>query len=151
MQIQNTLRIIDLVEMCRRFEKTQITFQPERFQLSPYEQDVMPGVIGKFLNFGIEKARPRWMVGRVRSFDVSPYQRADPVVVVCPLLNLADYYSQWARVFRCDVWHVTDTIPAYDAAVEKAIRSARELTVDEIYFTLSEMLHFRNQMIGRGQ
>jgi hypothetical protein len=149
--MNHTMRIVDLVEMYRNFDQAEITFVPEKFQLGPYEQDAMPGVIGKFLNYGIERARTRWMVGCVRSFDVIPYQRADPVVVVCPSLNMADYYLQWVRVYRADRWKIMEYINEYDAAVEKAIRSGRELTRDEIYFALSEMLHFRNQMIGRAQ
>jgi hypothetical protein len=67
------------------------------------------------------------------------------------MLNLTDYYRQWVRVYRADRWKITEYINEYDAAVEKAIRSGRELTRDEILFALSEMLHFRNQMIGRSQ
>lgn len=141
------LPIVDLVEMSHRFQDMALKFTPERFELNVYEKDVAPALIGKLLGVGIETAKPRWKLGRVVSFDVVPYRRRDPVVVVCPEMDLVDYYSAWNSLMNAG-WVSVEKILIYDAAISKAIRSARDLSRDEIHFAICEMLHFRNQMMG---
>lgn len=146
----DTLSIADLVMMSHRFMDVRLEFAPEKFQLTGYEADVMPGMIARLLDgIGIEKARPRYRLGRVASFDVTPFARADPVVVVCAAMDLSDYYRMWTRLMRVDRFDIGELIPGYDAAMRGAIRSARELHMEEIHFAICEMLHFRNVMVGR--
>lgn len=145
------LAIGQLVDVLYGYEAMELDYEPRKFQLSAYEWDVMPALIGKLTEVGIERAQPRWQVGRVRSFDALPYQRPDPVVIVCGAMDLTEYYHCWHVLVFCDAWQVRDALIDYDAAVKKAIRSARDLTLAEVHFAMCEMMHFRNKALGRAR
>lgn len=132
-------------------EAGTLALTPERLRLSSYQLDVLPGLLSGYLDIGIEKALPRYVVGQVASFDVKPFRKADPVVVVCAAMDLRMYYAAWKLMALCDGWRVSECLPTYDRAVRLAIRSARGLGRDEIQFFICEALHFRNIQLGRGQ
>lgn len=148
--MEGTLSIAQLVLLAHTFKTETLNFRPEKFQLSEYEQSVTPALIGRLLgNVGIDKARPRYRTGRVASFDVTPVQITDPVIVVCPNMDLSNYYRVWGEMVKANRYDLRMLFIYYDGAMQTAIRSARELQEDEIHFAICEMLHFRNAMMGR--
>ena len=150
MDIQYVLPIARLAVIANSFQNMPLCVEPEKFQLSVYEQDVMPAMIASLVDgLGIEKAKPRFRLGRVFSFDVTPVRVIDPVIVVCPLMDLSEYYHSWMLLMRCDRYRIRDLMVDYDAGIKRAIRSARALNEDEIRFAICEMLHFRNTLMGR--
>lgn len=148
---ETKLAIAQLVVLSHNFMNTQLDFVPQKFQMTQYEHEVVPGLIGKLTSVGIERVQARWQVGCVRSYMADPYRRPDPVVVICADMDLVDYYHMWHVLQFADSWHVRDIVVEYDAAIKKAIRSARNLSEVEIKFAICEMLHFRNQMLGRAR
>jgi hypothetical protein len=160
METQYVLPIAQLVLIANNFQNMPLCVEPETFRLSNYELDVLPGVIGRLISgmemdtvtgFGIEKVTPRYRLGRVASFDILPVRMNDPVIVVCPLMDLSQYYRSWNLLNRCDSWRIKDLLVGYDEGIQKAIRSARMLNRDEIMFAICEMLHFRNAIMGRAR
>lgn len=115
------LPIAQLVMMSRTFETMQLEFQPEKFQLTAYEQDVMPALIARLVDgLGFERARPRFRLGSVASFDVTPFMRADPTVILCARMDLKKYYEMWGLMMRADHWRLRDMFVEYDVAMQIA-------------------------------
>lgn len=118
--------------------------QPNKFDLTEYEKSVMPGLVCHFTNLKIRSVTPRYQLGRVFSFDVTPWQSPDPTFLFCAHMDMSMYHEVWARIMReqSSFWEFMDD---YHRAMRVAIRSARGLTRDEVMFAVMEMLRFKNE------
>ncbi len=139
-----------LAEISETWTTAELTVEPEKFRLSSYEWDVMPGVIGSLVNIPIQNVGTRWKLGRVASFEVTPYSKADPILVVSPQMDLRAYYAIWASIVskRMMSHEAAEYVKSYDLAVARAIKSAR-LTDEEVNFAISEFMGFRNQLMKK--
>jgi hypothetical protein len=127
---------------------------PEVLQLSQYEQKAYPAILGNVLGMSVEKVRPMYRMGRVMSFDITPRDTSDPILVFSPIGNLSMYYRVWKDVmlngfswFR--MRSRNDIIGRYDNSIFTFVSSCQgtNIEIPELVFAVIEMLKFKNDVI----
>jgi hypothetical protein len=147
-------------------EIAQMSYQPELaygFPLSvqevifsPYQSRALAAVLCNLVGVGITEIQGARKVGSVLSVNVTPFQKRDPTLLICPNMNLSAYYEIWSSaVGNRNYWNGWDyssfvfSREKFSEAIRLAVRSARNLEKDEIVFAVIEMLHFQNEMMCR--
>jgi hypothetical protein len=134
----------------------EFSFPIESVKLSPYEKIVYSSLLCNLIGMGIESVSNLKRVGRVMSMDVSPHKQRDPTILVCREMDLKEYYKLWSSAVRNErISNGWDTDPfrwnqsEFLDAIRKAVISAKELSRNEIFFAIFEMLKFQNEMMCR--
>ena len=98
----------------------------------------------------ITKVIPVERVGRVKVFDVTPYRKVDPPLVVCASVDLGDYYYLWSKAVSLS--HSYDDygegILSLYTKMMKALNISN-LCADEASFLIVELLKFKNEYVRR--
>ena len=124
--------------------------EPQQLTLSTYEQTAFPAVLGKLTGLSVGKIVPKYRLGNILSFDITPRNANDPIIIFSPVGNLGLYYEVWADVIGRGVGLFRNNkIKKYDLAMKEFYLTAEEsgLTNHEIIFATIEMLKFRNDVL----
>jgi hypothetical protein len=151
------LSIVELVQISHYPEMAfGFPISVQEYSPSKYEERMLTSLICNLVGIGITRIGDIRKVGSVLSVDVSPFQKKDPTLLICSSMNLSAYYEIWSSAVRGEEhWNGY----GYDSfvfekrkfgeAISAAIRSARNLTKEEIMFSIIEMLQFQNEMLCR--
>lgn len=124
--------------------------KPEEIQLSQYEQTAFPALFGQLTGISIERIVPKYQLGRIMSFDITPRNTKDPLIIFSTIGNLENYYKVWSDVvFNGIGIFRKQKINRYDNAMQEFYQTAEEsgLSKHEIVFATIEMLKFKNDVL----
>ena len=147
-------------------ELAQLSYYPEmaincllpvqEVMLSPYQNKAMAALVCNLVGIGITKIVSARAVGNVMAVEVTPFQKRDPTLLICSGMNLTAYYDMWSSAIGdrkyWNGWDYDNFVfsrEKFTVAIRLAVRSARNLTRDEIMFSIIEMLRFQNEMMCR--
>lgn len=124
--------------------------EPEQLMLSVYEQTAFPAVLGQLTGLSVGKIVPKYRLGNILSFDITPRNADDPIIIFSPVGNLKLYYEVWADTIGRGIGFFRNSkIKKYDLAMTEFYKTAEEsgLTKHEIIFATIEMLKFKNDVL----
>jgi len=127
---------------------TTFFYSPQEIVMSDREIGILPGLISELVDMSITVVRPIERVGRVLTFDVTPYRKQDPPLIFCRFVDLREYYSIWASVLiRGYEYSREDTLSLYSKMMKNL--NIAKLETDEAAFMIIEMLKFKNEYVRR--
>ena len=96
------------------------------------------------------KIIPKYRLGSILSFDITPRNANDPIIIFSPVGNLKLYYEVWSDVIGRGIGFFRNSkIKKYDKAMSDFYQTAEEsgLNKHEIIFATIEMLKFKNDVL----
>ncbi len=124
--------------------------EPQRIELTEYEMTAFPALFGQLTGISVAKIIPKYRVGNILSFDITPRNAEDPIIVFSTLGNLKPYYKIWSdAVFNGIGLFRKNKIKKYDEAMFTFHSTAEDsgLSKHEIVFATIEMLKFKNDVL----
>ena len=124
--------------------------EPERLSLTVYEETAFPALLGQLTGLSVGKIIPKYRLGSILSFDITPRNANDPIIIFSPVGNLKLYYEVWSDVIGRGIGFFRNSkIKKYDKAMSDFYQTAEEsgLTKHEIIFATIEMLKFKNDVL----
>ena len=124
--------------------------EPQLLKLSAYEETAFPAVLGQLTGLSVGKIIPKYRLGNILSFDITPRNADDPIIIFSPVGNLKLYYEVWSDAIGRGIGFFRNSkIKKYDLAMTEFYQTAEEsgLTKHEIVFATIEMLKFRNDVL----
>lgn len=124
--------------------------EPERLSLSVYEETAFPALLGQLTGLSVGKIIPKYRLGNVLSFDITPRNANDPIIIFSPVGNLRLYYKVWSDAIGRGIgFFRNNKIKKYDKAMSDFYQTAEEsgLNKHEIIFATIEMLKFKNDVL----
>lgn len=124
--------------------------EPQLLRLSAYEETAFPALLGRLSGLSVSRIIPKYRLGNILTFDITPRNADDPIIIFSPVGNLKKYYEVWSdavvnglRFFR------NNKIKKYDLAMNEFYQTAEDSGLDkhEIVFATMEMLKFRNDVM----
>lgn len=124
--------------------------EPEQIILSEYEQTAFPAIFGQLTGISISRVIPKYKMGNIMSFDITPRNANDPIIIFSNFGNLKEYYKIWSDAVFNGVGIFRKTkIKKYDEAMKIFYKTAEDsgLNKHEIVFATIEMLKFKNDVL----
>ena len=124
--------------------------EPERLSLTVYEETAFPALLGQLTGLSVGKIIPKYRLGSILSFDITPRNANDPIIIFSPVGNLKLYYEVWSDVIGRGIGFFRNSkIKKYDKAMSDFYQTAEEsgLNKHEIIFATIEMLKFKNDVL----
>ncbi len=124
--------------------------EPERLSLTVYEETAFPALLGQLTGLSVGKIIPKYRLGRVLSFDITPRNANDPIIIFSPVGNLKLYYEVWSDAIGKGIGFFRNSkMKKYDRAMSDFYQTAEEsgLNKHEIIFATIEMLKFKNDVL----
>ncbi len=124
--------------------------EPQKLQLSVYEETAFPALLGQLTGLSVPRVIPKYILGNVLSFDITPRNANDPIIIFSPIGNLKSYYEAWSDTVVHGIGFFRNKkIKRYDLAMKEFYQTAEDsgLSKQEIVFATIEMLKFKNDVL----
>jgi len=121
-------------------------YEEQAIVMQGHQLRAMPALISELTDMAIANADPLYCVGRVMVFNVTPYRKIDPPLIVCAHVNLKEYYFLWRHVIFKDFNFSTSRLIAMYDEMIKLLDICR-LRENEASFMFIEMLKFKNEYV----
>ena len=122
---------------------------PEELELTAYEESAFPAILGNLTGLSMAFVRPKFKLGRIWSFDITPRQANDPIIIYSPIGNLAPYYKAWSDIMGNRSWFsINKKIRNFDNSIRAFVETSQMsgLSIHETVFAVIEMLKFKNDV-----
>lgn len=121
-------------------------------ELTRYEEEAYTALIAHGTGLVISRIVPKYKLGRVFSFDVTPREYSDPTLAFCASLDLSEYHRFWSKAMGYREtfpwkWRRTKILNEYRGMVERTIRNSERLTDPERLFLLIEIMKLENELL----
>ncbi len=124
--------------------------EPQLLRLSAYEETAFPALLGRLSGLSVSRIIPKYRLGNILTFDITPRNADDPIIIFSPVGNLKKYYEVWSdAVINGLGFFRNSKIKKYDLAMNEFYQTAEDsgLNRHEIVFATMEMLKFRNDVM----
>lgn len=124
--------------------------EPQLLRLSAYEETAFPALLGRLSGLSVSRIIPKYRLGNILTFDITPRNADDPIIIFSPVGNLKKYYEVWSdAVVNGLGFFRNKKIKKYDLAMNEFYQTAEDsgLNKHEIVFATMEMLKFRNDVM----
>ncbi len=124
--------------------------EPQLLSLSAYEETAFPALLGRLTGLSVSRIIPKYRFGNILTFDITPRNANDPIIIFSPIGNLSKYYKAWSDAVVNGLGLFRNSkIKKYDLAMTEFYQTAEEsgLSKHEIIFATIEMLKFRNDVM----
>lgn len=111
--------------------------------------EYLPALLAEKLNIAVDTAEFIKQVGCVYLFNITPFKKIDPTVIICDKADLSMYYHLWGKWATGQYRYADLSMVSLMGSCDDAIGEARESFYGikfEFDFLCLELLKWKNEM-----
>jgi hypothetical protein len=136
-----------LAPMLFKGMRVQVVSDPD---ITQYERDTCKTLIARHTGLKIARIYPKYQLGGVISFDVTPEVTDDPTLAFAWGVNLVPYYQFWAKaITKSWPWGMKYETKraALDFIIQGLVNDSEHLSPQERLFLVIEVMKMDNEIL----
>ena len=119
------------------------------FELTKFQNDSVKAVLANCVGRQIHEIAPKYRLGRVLCLDCVPQGFSDPTILYAGVDQqcLIPYYSAWISSITGHYDTAQEVTRDYEDSIRYFVQNCKQLTQNEILFSVLCMLQFKNEVI----